>query len=373
MKILLLTSWYPDLHNPNSGIFIQTQAAALTSDHAVVVISSKIDYSKFSGMSYTLASSGHKDIHEHRLLINRSFPVYNQLNYFFITLNYSWKIARKFNPDIIHASVGYPGAFWGWALSKLLKKPFVFTEHTRLNNNFRSFFHKHLTLIGIKGANKLIAVSGALAREIETMTGKSVTIIPNIIDVDRFNINTHALPNEFIHLGFLGGMNTPVKGLDILLRAVQETHNKKIYLHIGGAGSLQESYQQLALELGIAQQCKFYGFIPYHQIPAFMGQLNFFICSSRYETFCVALIEAMASGLPVVATRCGGPEDFINRHNGILVDRESIQDLSKGVTSMIRDFSAYDRQAIRDYVINNFSKNTFLDRINEVYAAIKGY
>src|SRR5690606_35329546 len=119
--------WYPDKQRPNSGIFIQTQAEALTTGHTVTVISARVDYERFAFMGWESESITRNGINEHRLTIKRSLPVYNQLNSLFVMLLYSWRMARRCKPDIIHASVGYPGAFWGWMLSVILRKPFVFT------------------------------------------------------------------------------------------------------------------------------------------------------------------------------------------------------------------------------------------------------
>ncbi|HEY9045196.1 MAG TPA: glycosyltransferase, partial [Ohtaekwangia sp.] len=141
-------------------------------------------------------------------------------------------------------------------------------------------------------------------------------------------------------------------------------------LHIGGTGSLENEYKKLAKELGIESKCKFYGFVPYASIPQWMEQLHFFVCSSRYETFCVALVEAMATGMPVVSTRCGGPEDFVNDSNGLLVTNENIEALGEGIHKMMQQHTSYDAQAIASYARDNFSRQSFLMRIEKLYREV---
>lgn len=365
MNILMLTPWYPDKIHPTSGAFIRSQAEAISSDHHVVVISSKVNYTRFSLCSYTVEESNYKGIREYRLMINRSLPVYNQINQLAIAIFFTLKITKGFKPDVIHSSIGYPGAFWGWVMSRLLKRKFVFTEHTRVINNFRSFFHKQLTLFALRRTENCIAVSSVLATEIEAYTNKKVTVIPNVVEVERFETVTADLPAE-VHIGFLGGMNTPVKGLDLLLRALASLNGSYTF-HIGGSGTLEAEYKTLARSLGIMEKCRFYGFIQYDQVPSFMQQLSFLVCSSRYETFNVSLVEAMATGLPVVSTRCGGPEDFVDEKNGILVDVNQPEKLAAGIAWMMANYRSFDRQRIKEYARNNFSAACYRDRINKIY------
>jgi len=364
----MVTPWYPDKLSFNSGAFIRSQAAALSDEHEVVVISAKVNYSKFGLCSFESEKSFYGKVEEHRIIINRSLPVYNQLNYWFIMFWYSREVIQNFKPDVIHASIGYPGAFWGWLLKRLTGKPYILQEHTRVKNNFRSLFHKTLTKIGLRKADALVAVGKRLATELETLLNKNVTVIPNVVEVEKFQGLAAAKAN-IIQIGFLGGMNTPVKGLDILLKALAGIPDDFV-LHIGGAGTLENEYKKQAEDEGIGAKCKFYGFIPYENIPAFMERLHFYVCSSRYETFCVSLVEAMAAGRPVIATRCGGPEDFVNELNGLLVANESAESLQEGIQQMMYTYPAYNTQAIANYAVENFSKQTFLKRINSLYRSV---
>jgi len=177
----MITPWYPDKDSPNSGAFIRSQAETLSSDHEVVVISAKVNYSKFGLYSFRVETSSYGKVQEHRLTIYRSLPVYNQLNSWFIMLRYSLKVARQFNPDVIHASIGYPGAYWGELLKRFTGVPYILQEHTRVRNNFRSFFHKQLTLAGLRKANAIVAVGKRLATELEMLLHRTVVVIPNVV------------------------------------------------------------------------------------------------------------------------------------------------------------------------------------------------
>lgn len=350
MKILMITPWYPDRGTPNSGIFIQHQALALSQEHQVLVISSKVDYSRGSFFHYSIEGTQFHKVRECRLLIRQSLPFYNQINQLYITCLVSWRIAKNFRPDIIHASIGYPGAVCGFVVSRLLRIPFVFTEHTRVKNNFRSFFHRITTKFAIKQAAAVMAVSERLANEIRAITRREVKIVPNIVDVRKFAHVTRrtTVDSAIVHIGFLGGMNTPVKGLDILLKSLSSIQRPFI-LHVGGTGKLEAEYRTLASKLGLENKCRFYGFISPELLAGFMERIDFMVCSSRYETFCIALVEAMASGKPVVSTRCGGPEDFINDENGMLCENENPEALGKAIMDMMSKYRSYAETDLKNF------------------------
>jgi len=360
----MLTPWYPDEANPNAGIFIRDQARALSKENDVAVIAAKVDYSKSSFLSYKVKKSSTAGVSEYSISICKSLPFYNQINQLLITCRQSWLIAKEFKPDIIHASIGYPGAIWGWILGKLLDKPYVFTEHTRITNNFRSVFHKELTLFGMKRAMATMAVGSTLATEIRSFTLRKVIVVPNIVDVEKFDRAKRS--SEIIpQIGFLGGLNTNVKGLDILLKAMAGS-GREFVLHIGGRGSLLDEYKAMALALGIDSKCRFYGFIDPSKLPEFMSRLHFFVCSSRYETFCVSLIEAMASGLPVVSTKCGGPEDFVNEGNGMMCERENPEALRLTIERMTVERTNYSESSLRNFA-GHFSASNVVTQLYKIY------
>ena len=371
MKVLFLTPWYPDEKVKNHGVFVREQANAIAARHEVVVISAKIDYENFGLSSHTLTKSEFGNLKEYRLVIKRSLPFYNQLNYFLICRRISVEVAKSLNPDVIHGNIGYPGAFWSWLVSRKIHKPFVITEHTFIYNNFRSFFHKTLTLLALVRAATVIAVSKKSAEEIGKHSRAKVTVIPNIVDASRFSI--HPYQPGAVNIGFAGGLSSPnhVKGLDVLLRVMSKIKTNFV-LHIAGDGPLREEYQSVANQLGVLEKCKFYGFVNYNEMPAFMERLHFFVNASRFESFGIAIIEAMSSGLPVICFDNGGPGDFVNDTNGILVENQNEEKLREAIERMMLTYLAFKREKIRESVLLKFSKDKFVNSIESVYSSAVG-
>jgi L-malate glycosyltransferase len=370
MKILFLTPWYPDNKVPNHGVFVREQAVAVGEHNKVIVVSSKTDYSIFSFFSWTVKETTFENVKEFRLVINRSIPIINQLIYFIISVRFAYRIAKEFNPDIIHGNIGYPGGFWAYLVSKLVASPFIITEHySRFTYNFRSPIHKALTLFSLKRAKRLLTVSKHSCREIGRYINRSIDVVPNLVDVGRFAV---IRPQSLItQIGFLGGLNSDnhQKGLDLLLRALS-TIEHDFVLHIGGDGKMRPIYEALAQKLGIHDKCRFYGLIDYSSVPRFMRQLHFFVSVSRFESFGIAMLEAMASGLPVLATDSGGPSDFVNKQNGLLIKKENMPSLIGGIQTMINSYNEFDREKIRAFVIKNYSKEHFKKVISSVYTEV---
>lgn len=368
MKILFITPWYPDDYNPNRGIFVRDQAVALASGHEVHVIYARVDYNRFALYASEISHRQFEGVNEHYVVVRRSLPVINQLVFFSIAISETLKVTRGFIPDVIHGNIGYPGALWSWCVSRAVGKPFVITEHTRVVNNFRSWIHRLATLWPLRRARSIIAVSSTLARELEQHTGRPVVVIPNIIDFSKFPI-TALRPAGNCQIGFLGGLNTPVKGLDLLLHAIAGLEGD-FTLHIGGHGKLLDVYMQLAQELMVSSRCVFHGFVKHTEVNAFMTRLNFFVSASRYESFGMAMVEAMGCGLPVLATNSGGPADFITPVNGILVEKENVSALRQGLTKMLKHHVSFDSEAIRTFAIYNYSYPRFIARMNDVYRSL---
>lgn len=369
MKILFLTPWYPDDKMPHHGVFVRDQAVAVSRQHEVIAISAKVDYSAFKLFSWKVSESVFEGVKEYRLVVNRSIPFINQLNYLLLSVWLAYKITRRLQPDVIHGNIAYPGAIWSYCVSRLTRKPYVVSDHTsRFTDNFRSTFHRVVTMISMRRAAHVIAVSSWAAKKIADIVGRPVDIIPNLIHVDQYSVQPPGtMP---VQIGFLGGLSSGIhrKGLDVLLKAIAGI-DKEFILHIGGAGKLLGYYKELAQAEGVFDKCRFHGFVDY--VPDFMHKLHFFVSSSRIEAFGMVIVEAMACGLPVVATNSGGPADFIDETCGVMVQTEDVQALRNAIAWMIDHHSTYDRNRIRMKAVENFSAEVFIDRIGALYQSLR--
>lgn len=368
MNILLLTHSYPDAIQKWRGVFIQEQVKALSIKHDIIVVYFKVDYSHFapySGYSFLKKEIGR--ITEYEVTIKKSLPVINQLIYLFNTY---WFIKREIldhrKIDIINSHLSYPAGFLGTIIQKRKKIPNILTEHSWIRKYFRSWIHKKCVLYAIKNSSCLISVSRALKDDVRSICNRTVFVVPNVIDVDRFQI-IKAGKSDRLNIGILGGMGNFRKGLDILLKSVSLLKKTDLSVHIGGDGIYLEKFKKMAIDLGVYEKCKFYGEIPPGEITQFYSALDIFVLASRDETFGVVIVEAMSCGLPVIATRCGGPEEIITGETGVLVEKENPEDLAQAIIYVSENLGLYNKDLIRKYAKDKYGQESFVNNMTKIY------
>ena len=101
-----------------------------------------------------------------------------------------------------------------------------------------------------------------------------------------------------------------------------------------------------------------------------MQRCSFYILPSRHETFGNVLVEAMACGKAVVATRCGGPEEILTKEVGLLCEKENTRDLAEKIKVMIHGHKNYSEYDVQHYVSTKFSLITFSDLLKNLYSSI---
>ena len=130
------------------------------------------------------------------------------------------------------------------------------------------------------------------------------------------------------------------KGFDLLLEAfasVADTHTD-VDLVMGGDGAALSSLRELAARLGIAERVQFPGRLSRLQVAAAMSQAEVFVMPSRVEPFGIVILEAWRAGLPVVATRNGGPPEFMrDGEDGVLVDPFDRASLAGALDGLLSD------------------------------------
>lgn len=147
------------------------------------------------------------------------------------------------------------------------------------------------------------------------------------------------------------------KGYDILISAFAKTGLSKFgcKLTIVGEGCQRAKLQAQIDELGLERSILLVGQKNKHEIIAIMDSCNLFIHPSRGENFSVAILEGLASGLPVVATLCGGAAQCINKKNGLLVPIDDIDQLEKAIRYMYEHIGEYDNMKISNDCLSKYS------------------
>lgn len=173
----------------------------------------------------------------------------------------------------------------------------------------------------------ILALSEHTARQLSqiSVSHRAAGILPMPVDSVRFQPDpTAVVPGR---IGFLGRLDDPRKNVDLLLQAtsmLRDAGQSVTVLLIGGRPNPQFD-MQLA-KLGLADLVRFLPDVSDAELPGLLQTLDVFVLPSYQEGLCIAALEAMACGAPVVSTRCGGPEEFvIPDQTGSLVDFDASQ------------------------------------------------
>lgn len=276
-------------------------------------------------------------------------------------------------PDVIHAhNFLYAGAI-AEDLSRKYGIPFVLTEHSSAfaRGLVPNSYNAALKQI-VSSATALTCVSSNFRELLQNRFHEKFEVLSNIVDTLFFMsefLNYDSDNFVFLAVGSLDSN----KNHQILLRAfAAEFKGKLIYLKIIGDGPLRSTLEDLAEQLGIFNQVFFMGNLSRIQVSEEMRKAHCFVHPSNYETFGVVLIEAMASGLPLIATKCGGPEDIVNQGNGLLTSVGDQVQLQDAMRCMINTLDKYDRYALRAEAQSRFGDCSFVKNAVSLYTkAIK--
>jgi len=132
----------------------------------------------------------------------------------------------------------------------------------------------------------------------------------------------------------------------------------------------RKKYEKLTYKLNIKDKINFYGETEREQVAHFMRKSDFLVLPSLYETFGVVIIEAFASGIPVVATNTGATQEIVNKEVGILVPPANTNELADSINYMLDNYHNYSQENIVRYVKENYSKEAVARKLNNVYKNI---
>lgn len=228
----------------------------------------------------------------------------------------------------------------------ICRVPVVSTFHGFVDINVKEQFSAIKSIIINQGSAKIVFVSDNLRKfyiKQKGFSGRKSVTINNGIDTSLFKPQRdNSIRKKFgigpdnILVGAVGNIR-PAKGYEYLLETAKliiDRYPQYRFIVAGeGSGMLFDCIMNLRKKLGLEKHFFFLGFEP--DVPRFLNNLDIFVLSSVSEGFSISTIEAMACGIPVVATRSGGPEEIINHlENGILVEAGSSSQLAAGLLKL---------------------------------------
>lgn len=364
-RVLLVASWYPGPKAAVRGSFVREQALALASrGYDVHVVNFDRDR-----VRVPLTWRVHEDepgLIEHSL--GAIFPLHRLVGFYAPELFAARlrTIVAALKPAVVHAHAVRPaGVVAARALSGS-DIPLVLTEHSGPLTAFWKTRHGYRQMnTAFAACHARIAVSDALRRNVLQLFPESGPweVIHNGIDLARF----HAAPATARRqaLLFVGSLH-PVKGVDTLLHSLALLPDE-ISLTAVGTGPRQAELQALAARLGVHDRVSWLGSRTRDQVAALMREHAALVVASRAETFSLVAAEALASGMPVIATRCGGPEEIVPPDGGFLVPVEDAAAIAQAAMEIFCGRTRFDPATLQHYAVERFSMSSMVDRLEAVY------
>ena len=216
-------------------------------------------------------------------------------------------------------------------------------------------------------ADALITVSPKLKAVIRNRFNKDAICIPNVVDTRLF---TYAPNNNSSIFRFVSTGNLkPVKRMDLTIEAFTKAfkNDKDVTLTIFGEGPERNKLETIIRNNEIGEKVKLMGLQSRKNISEYLRKSDCFVLASQAETFGVVYIEALASGVPVIATKCGGPESFVNEENGVFVPVDDLESLTNAMKTMHKNINIYNRKAIANKTKELFSPEAIAGKLEKVY------
>lgn len=322
----------------------------------------------------------------HQQLVESGFDPYVVAPEGSINISYLWeliKIVRKEGIRIIHAHL-FGASIYSSMVGILLRVPVISTIHGSADISLNERYINIKKALLVYGSSRIIAVSKTLKKQLLSildLDNQKVMVIYNGINIDRFNLphsdqikKAYGMRQDEILIGAIGNIRGP-KAYNVMLDAVailkERSFGFRLKIVGQGEGQLLNSLLEQRAQLGLDELVEFSNFS--ENVEEILSNLDLFLLSSSSEGFSLATIEAMAAGVPVIATRSGGPEEIIDdKVDGLLVAVNSPQDLANAVIDSVKDIQSQDRMRVmaRRKVQKQFSLSAMLEQYKALYDSL---
>ncbi len=394
--IVFLARWYPHRYDPMFGLFVQrhAEAAALFNDITVIYCQ------QIESQSHRVAESQSRDAsitpNENKQYVidtskQNKFEIIRTLENNVDTIRIYYKkpknkilsllrfyranmiglklckspvethgrVSKKI--DLIHVHILTRLGVIAWIQKLLHKTPYIITEHWSRylpGNDFGGFLRKLATKIVVRNAKLVTTVTENLTDAMRShgLKNDNYVVLPNVVNLDMFHINCTDISNMSTKIIHISCFEDKSKNISGLLESLKIVEQRGIDFHctLIGEGMDLELMKEKAANLQLINKVSFTGLLQNQALADEIASGNFLVMSSNYENMPVVILEALASGLPVVSTNVGGIKEMIDETKGILVEPRNKEALAEAIIKMIETHKNYDAEYLRNSVIEKY-------------------
>jgi glycosyltransferase involved in cell wall biosynthesis len=291
---------------------------------------------------------------------------------------------REFKPDIVHVFFGIPDGPIGWVLKRVYGLPYLISlRGADVPSDEVKRFAKHYKILRPfvrwlwRDADALVAVSNGLREyAFETTPDVPIDVVSNAIELSEFTPPRHRNHDGPVRLLFVGRFNA-FKNVETLLEAagcLKEMGVNNFELQLIGDGERRPNLERLAVERDLTRHVHFLGWVDRDAIVDRYRQADLFVTATTWEGMPNTVLEGMACGLPVVATRASGLDELVREGvNGYLVDINDPITLADRLADLIDN--PYERRRMgkesRRIAEQEFAWEYITEQYVEIYERIR--
>lgn len=390
MHILILPSWYPANDDDFGGSFFREQAAALAAmGNSVGVLAleaiSVTDARAFSALRMHAVRSTESAqacaagvVNVFRALGLRPVPKAHAINVRALARRweklFEYYVKEHGRPDVIHAHAMNPAGVAAARISRRHGIPFVVTEH-RPESAFSELESAPLARVlkaAASNANARVAVSPAFAAGLtEAYEGAEWITIPNMLPQQFEQEIISPRRNDVFTFGHVSNLH-PYKRVDLLLESFSSAfrNDPTVALRIAGDSSFLAEHKAHARRLGL-ENVEFVGSIARSQIAEEFSRYDAFVMPSSAESFGVVFWEALACGVPLIATATDGGRYAVQNETGLLVDIDDQEALKTALLQMRAESTLFDSAKLRAISVGKCGQAEFVRNYISLYNAAR--
>ncbi len=366
--VLFLSSWFPSKTHPTLGNFVQRHAEAVALFAKVTVL--------YLSKNNTIENFTIEDTEESNVRIVRVY--YSSNGFLFRNRIQALKKGIEhinFNinkPNIVQLNMVWPEGWQALFIRRNWKIPFVISDNwTGYHANERGPLPAHIRSYMRYVANQsnlLLPVTQQLEQAMRKLGfSKTSIIVPNVVNTDYFKSENKNLRHTFLHISHLDNNHKNIEGILQVWKKFSD-QVEEVFLELGGDGDIQH-WKKRSQELNIRESSiSFFGTLNQQEVAAKMNASHTFVLFSNYENLPLVMIEAMASGMNVIATRVGG----IAEHMGFcrwnkLINAKNELELLNAFSESHNESHEVNRDEISTYAENNFSFHSVGKKFMDAY------
>ncbi|MBL7813566.1 MAG: glycosyltransferase [Saprospiraceae bacterium] len=381
-KILWLCSWYPNRTNPLYGSFVRRQLKTVQPfcDIVVLFVTEQVQNKEIE-----LDIFDDDGVRTHIAYVPKtSFLPYKLILFFYAYIKLYYKLPRHWRAvELVHLNIVYPASLFALFLYFFKRIPFIITEHSSIyrpeRKLYKGFLFKKTTAWCFKKAKAVFALTDyniQVMRDIRQLKNANYLVLPNVVDTTIFTPankkNDMQSKKKFTFL-HISGLHDSIKNISGILRSIARLSLVRQDFFFQFIGDLEECppYYDLARKLNILDNfVRFSNEIPYSEVAKKMQEVDCFVLFSHVEGLPCVILEAMSTGLPVIATETGGIADWVTPETGILLDIGDEEGLVRAMNEMVDNRDKYDPSVIRAKIVDKCSIEAVGKAIMDVYEEV---